>query len=174
MEEIWKDVVGYEGKYMVSNLGDVKSLNYRKTAREKMLKTQSVRHGYLQVRLSLNGKIKFFYVHRLVAAAFLENQENLLEVNHINECKTDNRVENLEWCTHEYNIQYSMSKSGKKRIPKLGYITCVPVTCVELKQTFPSAIDAERITLANNSHILKCCKGIRKTAGGYHWRFAEV
>lgn len=105
--EIWKDIEGYEGIYQVSNMGRVRSLprkvwNYTKPGR--ILKPGSKENGYLQVCLSNGSKCeKHAYVHRLVSAAFIPNPYNLPEVNHKNYDKTDNRVENLEWCTSRYN-----------------------------------------------------------------------
>ena len=116
-EEIWKDIKGYEGKYMVSNLGRFKSLNYRRTGKEKILEGYPDKDGYLYVQLWKDGKGKNCRINRLVAQAFLENPQNLPEVNHKDEDKTNNRVENLEWCTTQYNIKYGTGI--KRRAEKL-------------------------------------------------------
>lgn len=114
--EIWKDIPCFEGLYQVSNLGRVKSF---KLNREKILKLIITHYGYYQVGLNKNA----FYVHRLVAIAFIDNKENKPQVNHINGVKTDNRVENLEWCTAKFNCQhkydsgiYKHSDETKKKI----------------------------------------------------------
>lgn len=108
MEEIWKDIKGYEGRYQISNFGRVKSLIYHK---EKIMNIYNFRRdgekgkGYWRVRLIKNSSYKYFFVHRLVAEAFIPNSNNYTTVNHINGIKTDNRVENLEWCSLKENIQ---------------------------------------------------------------------
>ena len=117
MKEIWIDIKNFEGIYQVSNLGRVRSLArwikckdgktiYRKG---RILKPQPA-SGYRQVILSVNGEKKWFSVHRLVAETFIPNPDNLPEVNHKNEDKYDNRVENLEWCSHSYNMNYGTLK----------------------------------------------------------------
>ena len=109
--EIWKDIEDYEGIYQISNLGNVKSLNYRGTKQERLLKLIPNKIGYINVQLCKNGIVKPFYVHRLVAIAFLNKDNNKNEVNHINMVKTDNRVENLEWCTKSENIIHSVNNT---------------------------------------------------------------
>ena len=118
--EIWKDIKGYEGWYQVSNLGRVKRLkkvhcNHGKTnivEREHLLIPQKDRKGYMVVILSNNGKSrKHFKVHRLVADAFIDNNDNKPQVDHINRIKTDNCVENLRWVTNSEN-QYNSSKTN--------------------------------------------------------------
>ena len=108
MEEIWKDIKGYEGRYQISNFGRVKSLIYSK---EKIMNIYNFRRdgekgkGYWRVRLIKNSSYKYFFVHRLVAEAFISNPNNYATVNHINGIKTDNRIDNLEWCSLKENIQ---------------------------------------------------------------------
>ncbi len=113
MEEIWKDIKGYEGFYQVSNLGNIRSVGrniikgsgkYYKE--ENVLKLAKGKSGYYCVKLSIDGVKKTKSVHRLVAEAFIPNQNNLPCINHINEDKLDNRVENLEWCDYSYNNKY--------------------------------------------------------------------
>ena len=108
-EEIWKPIKDYEGLYEVSNLGRVKSLNYRKTGKEKILKNIECR-GYLAVCLTKNGKQKLFKVHRLVAETFIPNPESKPCIDHINTIKNDNRVKNLRWVTHKENNNNPLTK----------------------------------------------------------------
>lgn len=98
--EIWKDIQGYEGCYQISNLGRIKSL---KNPKEKILKNNKTSRGYLEARLSSNGKIRHFSIHRLVAENFISNTNNLPEVNHIDGNKLNNNMENLEWITRSKN-----------------------------------------------------------------------
>ena len=121
MTEIYKDIKDLEGKYQVSNFGQILSLNYRKTGKAELLKPGKTKDGYPIVILYKDGKKKTFTIHRLVAETFLPNPNNLLEVNHKDEDKTNNSVDNLEWCTREYNINYGthnerMSKTKKKTV----------------------------------------------------------
>ena len=101
--EVFKDIVGFEGKYQISNLGNVKSLNYKNTHQEKLLKPVPHSKGYLKIQLMKDGKRKSFFIHRLVAEAFLSNPDNKPEVNHINSNRQDNRLENLEWVSTSEN-----------------------------------------------------------------------
>lgn len=96
---------GYEGKYQVSNLGRIKSLSYRNTGISKIL-VPKINKGYYEIGLYLNGIRKMFFVHRLVALTFIPNPNNLPQINHIDEDKTNNCVDNLEWCTQAYNNIY--------------------------------------------------------------------
>lgn len=102
-EEVWKPIKDYEGLYEISNLGRVKSFNYRGSGKEKILKNTECRWGYLTVSLTKSGKCKVFKVHRLVAEAFIPNPENKPCVDHINTIRTDNRVKNLRWVTYKEN-----------------------------------------------------------------------
>lgn len=110
MTEIYKDIKGYEGLYQVSNLGNVKSLNYNKTGKEKTLIPHITGSGYLSISL---GRKYRQYIHRLVAEAFIPNPNNLETVNHKDENKQNNSVQNLEWMTNKENVQYSKATKIK-------------------------------------------------------------
>lgn len=150
--EIWKEIEGYEGLYEVSNYGSVKSLNYNKTRKEKILKPYLNTDGYLNIDINK----KQYKVHRLVAQAFIPNPQNLPQVNHKDEDKTNNHSTNLEWCTAEYNINYSHSKQ---------------IICIETGQTYSSIKDAALQLNLNSSYISNACKGRYKKAYGYTWRY---
>lgn len=177
MEEEWRDIEGYEGLYQVSNLGRVKSINYKRTGKERILKAVKDNWGYLTVRLYKDNKGKQCRVHRLVAQAFIPNQENLPQVNHISEDKTDNRVQNLEWITNKDNCNHgtrnqrmaeSLTNNPKKSKPVIG-ISKESGLILE----YPSISEASRHTGTHNSHICECCNGKLKSAGGYYWMYAE-
>jgi hypothetical protein len=108
MEEIWKDVKDFEGLYQVSNLGNVKRLVSKRVLAERLIGSTIDRYGYVKRVLCKDGKMYFFTEHRLVANAFIPNDFNKPAVNHINGIKTDNIVENLEWCTNKENTQHSI------------------------------------------------------------------
>ena len=117
MEEIWKDVEGYIGRYQVSNLGNIKSLNYRGTGQERILKQMFNTSGYLQVGLYKDGKSKLHMTHKLVAEAFIENPDNKVRVSHINTNRTDNRAENLCWASQkEIRNRPDNQKRPRRRI----------------------------------------------------------
>ena len=105
MKEVFKDIKGFEGKYQVSNLGRIRSLNYRMTGKHHIMKFGSDGE-YDTVVFYVNGHRHMRKVHRVVAEAFIPNPDNLPQVNHLNEVKTDNRAENLEWCDNKYNSNY--------------------------------------------------------------------
>ncbi len=159
MTEEWRNIKGFEGLYQVSNLGRVKSLkdNYG-NYREKILKTINRGDGYLFVNLYLNNKCKKYDIHRLVAKAFIPNPDNLHEVNHIDENKENNCVDNLEWCDHRYNIRYS--KSIKIGCFKNG----------KLIKIYEAIRDVNNDGF-NHGHVIQCCKGKQKTHHGFTWRY---
>ena len=168
MEE-WRDIVGYEGLYQVSNWGRVKSLNYNKTKKEKILDSKPNKDGYVHIKLSKNGKRKSFLVHRLVAQAFIPNPENLPEVNHkIDdfEHRSDNRVENLEWCTRDYNCNYgSRNKKVSESMKDDKHHNAKKVKCITTGETFNTIKEASKKYKVNRSNIGSCCRGERKYAG---------
>ena len=126
-EEIWRPIDGYEGLYEVSNTGLIRSLDRfvgnRNRIKGKILSIKIEKNGYCSVALFKYGKMKRYLVHRLVAQEFIPNTEGLPQVNHKDEDKTNNRVENLEWCTAKYNINYG-SRLNKSLLTKSekGYI----------------------------------------------------
>ena len=132
---------------------------------EKFLKPQKDTDGYLQVGLHKGGERKSYKIHRLVAMAYLPNPDNLPCVNHKDENKENNALQNLEWCTYEYNNNYG------SRIEKAAKSCCKPIYCEELNRTFESGTAAARELGLDNSHITKCCKGKLKTTGGFHFRY---
>jgi hypothetical protein len=105
-KQIWKDISGYEGLYQVSNTGKVRSLNYRHTGKTKVMKPSTNKLGYKCVNLCKDGKRKIYFIHRLVALAFIPNPNNYPIINHKDENPSNNAVWNLEWCTYEYNNNY--------------------------------------------------------------------
>jgi uncharacterized protein YehS (DUF1456 family) len=107
MQEIWKNVAGYEGLYQVSNLGNVKSLSYRHTNKPKILKKIKMSIGYECVFLAKDKVKKMFYIHRLVANAFIKNINNLPTINHIDGVKTNNILSNLEWMSFTDNNKHA-------------------------------------------------------------------
>lgn len=116
MIEVWKDIPGYDGIYQISNYGRVKSnYNYRKGN----ILTQRLKKGYYSVGLRKDGIRKWHLVHRLVASAFIMNKKNMPQVNHIDENKLNNKVDNLEWCTASYNNNYGTRQERVSNTNKL-------------------------------------------------------
>ena len=170
MNEIWKTIEDYPN-YMVSNMGRVKSLGNDKTRKEKILKSCKCRGGYVMVNLYKDGKKKYLTIHRLVASAFLNNPDNLPQINHIDEDKTNNRVENLEYCTAEYNSNYG---THNERIAKSLSIPILQFSFDgEFIKKWDNTMDVQRELGIYQSNISSCLKGKRKTAGGYIWKYAS-
>lgn len=177
MEE-WRSIEGYESVYMVSNCGRVKSLdrwvnnkgNSKRFIKGKILKTVG-NNDYQHVLLCKNGKWKWFYVHRLVAQAFIPNPDNLTEVNHINEIKQDNRVVNLEWCDRVYNINYG---NGIQRRAKKQSKTVYQYSLDgQLIKEYPSVHEVERQLGYAQTYIRRCCLDKCKQAYGYIWSYIK-
>lgn len=169
--EQWKDIEGYEGQYQISNYGRVKSLNYNNTKKEKILKFGKNTGGYLHVVLCKDGKIKNYLVHRLVAQAFLPNPNNYEEVNHKNEDKTMNHLENIEWCDRKYNINYGTRT--ERQAKTLAKAVNQYSLDGKLLATFPSIHEVQRVLGFATQCISKCCIGKLKTAYKYKWRYVN-
>lgn len=119
--EIWKDIKGYEGNYQISNKGRIWSV-----LSQRYLKPQHDNCGYYRIQLTAkNGKRKMEKVHRLVAINFIDNPDNLPEVNHINHIRDDNRIENLEWCNHKENCNKTVKVRQVGKYDKAGNIICI-------------------------------------------------
>jgi len=174
--EIWKDVVGYEGKYKVSNLGRVKSLHLIWNGELRIISQRLSPRGYCLIHLC---KITY-RVHTLVALAFIPNIENKPEINHKDGNKQNNNVENLEWATRAENNLHAYRSLGKVS-PMKGKFGVLNPESVKINQLTMDGVfvrkwdainDAARGIGKNNSHISQCCNGIRKYAYGFRWQFA--
>ena len=161
MDEIWKDKKDYEGHYQVSNCGRVKSIKFGK---ERILKLIKNKDGYLYVNLYKNSIKKKYKVHRLVAEAFIPNTNNYKEVNHKDECKTNNVVTNLEWCDRKYNNNYG---TRTEKCSKKVYQYTLDGQFVK---EWPSTREAARNGF-NQGNVAACCRGELKTYKGYIWSY---
>jgi len=186
--EIWKDVVGYEGYYQVSNLGRVRSLDRildkpniltgGQTVRKGKIISQRLKTGYMYVNLCAHDRRKGHRVHRLVAKAFLPNPESKPQINHKNGNKKDNRVYNLEWATASENQKHAYKNGFTEPWNKKK------VMCIENQKVFGSSFKAAE--WLNDKHfsntkkikviadkIRLCANGHRKTAYGKRWKFVD-
>lgn len=162
MNEIWRDIKGYENRYAISNKGRIYSY-----LSNKML-SQCLRRGYLSVCLITgDGRKKMESVHRLVAIHFLDNPNNLPQVNHKDENKLNNEVDNLEWCTAKDNMNYG---TRNERISKAHNKS---VYCINNNTVYPSATIAAKELGLNRPAISECCNGKRQSVKGYRFKFAD-
>ena len=173
MREIWKDIKGYEGLYRVSNLGKVKSLDrfiHYKNGVNKFHKGKLLtihKNDYLFVRLYKKSIPKTKYIHKLIAEAFIPNPNNYPEVNHKDENKLNNSIDNLEWCTIAYNNSYgSRTQKTRKRV----YQCDLNGNVIKLWNGIRVASRGLNIP---SQQISQCCnqKKYRKSAGGYIWKY---
>lgn len=184
MEEIWKDIVGYEGRYQVSNKGRVKSKCYHNGTDERILKIRKNQSGYSIVNLydgkNTAGKLKT--VHRLVAQTFLPNPKSYPVINHKDENPQNNNVNNLEWCDSKYNVNYSVKlhperkikRYGQKRRPyKLDKQVLQKTLDGTLVERYENASKVTQQKGYNQWSITQCCDGKRKTAYGFIWQYAN-
>lgn len=183
-EEIWKDIPGWEGQYQASTWGRIKSVPRKRVkldgsiwyTKEKLLKPATMRDGYLMVCFNTSATKASYLVHRLIAKTFIPNPELLTTVNHINEIKTDNRVENLEWASR---LQQMNAGTVKDRIRKT--MTLRPTCFRRVRQKlngqiiaiFPTIEAAGMATGTNSTAICMCCKGRRKHANKYEWEYDD-
>ena len=186
MEEIWKDIPGYEGLYQVSNFGNIKSLNWKNMGKAKNMYLKPHCHGYLQIELFNNGVKKTYMVHRLVAQSFIDNPGGYPFVNHKDENKTNNCAWNLEWCTASYNTLYSLNLHPERKAKGGGSRKgCRYKGANAGKRIVQFTVDGEFVkewicsrdifleTGMSDWSISECCRGNRKTAYGYKWQYAS-
>lgn len=176
-DEIWKKVDGYD-KYLISNYGRIKNLDYKRSHKEMLMSSGKIKNGYLVIVLSKNATRKTFLLHRLVANAFIPNPQNLPQVNHIDGDKTNNCVANLEWVTRKENVKHSFEKLGRISSTKgkeggLSPAAKAVVQYYKRKRVaeYGSIKEASFRTGIDEVSISYSCRGIVKLAGGYRWKF---
>lgn len=176
--EEWRDIVGYEGLYQVSNLGRVKSLErlvasprglIEHIITERILSIKVHKFGYLEVSLHSKGKSKTYKVHRLVALSFIPNPNGLLEINHKDENKSNNIVDNLEWCTAKYNANYG-NRNKKSSIGRSKGIIQYDLKKVIVAE-YESLTKAGESVGGNPQGIFLCANNKIKKYKGYIWRY---
>lgn len=175
--EIWRDVVGYEDTHQVSNLGRVRvkervinTSTGKRKYKSKLLSIQTSVEGYKFVILIVNNNRKTAYIHRLIAEAFIPNPDNLPCVNHKDEDKSNNSIENLEWCTVAYNNTYGtrlerVSKTRSKAIIQYSLDD-------KFIRIWDSTREAAKFIGCCRENINRCLVGDTKTAFGFKWRYA--
>lgn len=167
-KEEWREVQGYEGLYQISNLGRVKRGNRIKNNTVTPL-------NYQRTRLCKDGKVKNYFIHRLVAQAFIPNPNNYPIVNHKDENPSNNSVDNLEWCTVKYNTNYGTGIERRALLQRNQKATAKKVLQLSLNgeiiKEWPSTKEIERELKYCNPSISACCLGKYKTAYGYKWQY---
>ena len=179
MKEIWKPIIETDGKYEISNFGNIRGVdryarvcgNGYRFIKGRTVKPNKCTNGYLMFNASMGNTTKHFLIHRLVAQYFIPNPNGYPEVNHKDENPQNNHVNNLEWCTPKYNCNYGtrnqrcMEKVIKKAVRQLTLNG-------EFIAEYPMINEAMRVTGVNSSQIIRVCKGQNVIAGGYKWEYA--
>jgi len=174
-EEIWKEIVEFEGMYLVSNLGNVYSMKTK-----RIMKPYADKLGYKRLILRKDKKSLGRLIHRLVAEAFLDNPKCFPIINHKDEDPTNNHLSNLEWCDHRYNNNYGTAR--ERGIANTDYVSIgkanqIPVAQYTLDgiyvKLWDTAQDIKRVLKFDNSSIARCCRGEIKTSYGYIWKYEE-
>lgn len=169
-KEEWGFPEGFKGIIEVSNTGRIINHNYRGRGLAKEIKPY-LHHGYFYISINIQGKPRTIGVHRLVAMAFIPNPENLPFVNHKDENPQNNNVDNLEWCTHQYNITYGTA------IQRRSMSQSIPVIQLSLNgefiNRFPSTLIASEATGITKAGISAACRGLQTQSHGYKWRYED-
>lgn len=179
MIEEWKDVLGFEGFYQVSSEGNVRSVDRKYVTsngkerfyKGKLLTPSDAGKGYKNVMLSAKGRRATPRVCRIVAEAFVPNPKNLPQVNHKDENKSNDRADNLEWCTAKYNTNYGTGL--KRRSQKISKKVLQFDLDGNLIAEWESISAAGKTLGIDGSHITRCCKGKLFKSGGYRWKYAD-
>lgn len=189
MQEIWKDIPGYEGLYEASNQGRIRKLAYIQYKKYnngvfganingKNIRAKKNNRGYWQVRLYKDGQTFNYLVHRLIAMTFIENVNIMPQVNHKDENKDNNRADNLEWCDNLYNRHYGtgierMAKNHDYK--KIAQVNSRPVIQFDkngkIIKKWPSVVSASRHYGCSDSSIRCCCYGKSQSTLGYIWKY---
>lgn len=180
MTEIWKDIKGYEGHYKISNFGRIYSQDqyvpcgngkgYMRFIPGKFLKILTASNGYPSIGLFKNRKVKVFRIHRLIASAFIPNPEDKPHINHKNANKSDNSLENLEWCTQSENMRHMVKMGRANRASQEKAIFQIDLNG-NLIQEWKSGRLASRELKIGQRNLSKCLRGRAKTAYGFIWKF---
>lgn len=165
MKEIWKPIKQMKGKYLISNLGQVKNAK-----NDNIVKPFINNSGYYEVVFSVGNKRLHFRVHRLVADAFLPNPYNLPIINHKDRNRLNNKLDNLQWCSYKYNNNYNVARRARN-----GYTTRIEQYDLNMNyiRTYNRMKDVENKFNVSRTAIRFCCLGKNKTCRGYIWRYAD-
>lgn len=178
----WREIDGFPN-YMVSNTGEIKSLNYNKTGKEKVLIPHKLSNGYLGINLYDNKRSCYLLIHRVVAQAFLPNPNGHKIINHKDENRSNNLVSNLEWCSCKYNLNYGNRNNKLSEKLYNNPLISTPVLQYSIKEEligeFPSLSEAVRHLNCSNrgsaiKNILRSCKNNNATAYGYKWKLKTL